>query len=125
MAVSDIILAIAVIVLNPQTSIIYQYDIQQDCFWTSFFITISSYLLVGMNLDRALAIKKPFNAANQSNEKTVMKILVCCFLAFIPGGPYLFDDTVTKCKIENPEKWCWPPIDNVTSTSRKIFKFSF
>ena len=113
LAVSDIVLAIVVIILNPQVTLIYQFDIQQKYFWLTFFITTSSYLLVGMNLDRAIAIKNILYSSQQSNKTITLKLLVCCLLAFAPGAPYLFNETLTKCKIKNPEDYCWPPSDSV------------
>ena len=66
-----------------------------------------------MNLDRAIAIKKPFYSSQQSNKTIATKILMCCLPAFVPGIPYLFNETLKKCKIKNPEQLCWPPKDSV------------
>ena len=75
-----------------------------------------------MNLDRAIAIKNILYSSQQSNKTITLKLLVCCLLAFAPGAPYLFNETLTKCKIKNPEDYCWPPSDSVMIISDLLTK---
>ena len=112
LTVSDIILAIVVTVVNPQISIIYQFDIRYMFFFGSQYTSFSSYLFVGVNLDRAVAIKKPFFASKQGTKTILLKILICFKASFVPSVPYLFNQTIIECKMRHPGKSCWPPTDN-------------
>ena len=106
-------MAVTVIVLNPYISNIYQFAVGKALFFLEQCVYFSSYLFVGMNLDRAVAIAKPFYASNQAKETILIKILASFMASLLPATPYLFDTSIQDRKVKTPEKTCWPPTENV------------
>ena len=67
--------------------------------------------LVGLNLDRSILIKSPFDLSKQGN-KVVLKKKI--FFAVFQLMFLVLDETWKECRDQNPELLCWPPKNNVS-----------
>ena len=113
LAMADIIFSVVVIATNPYFTALFNYPILVEYFVLNYFISLSTFLFVGINLDRAVLIKRHYAASKDGKYTFLKKTLACIMPSFLPPLPYLFDTTLQECRKASPEDWCWPPIDNV------------
>ena len=88
-------------------------DVHIEYFLFNYLLSVSNCLFVGINVDRAIGIKKPFTVAHGGTKTVLKKIVACWIPACLPPLPYLFDTAIEECRENTPEEWCFPPRENV------------
>ena len=116
-AVSDIMFGLTVLVTNILAEYHYQFNYNIASFWMVYIGSVSYYTFLGVNLDRAVAIKWPMKTYSRSKSKFWISILMCWLAAFLTAIPYLIDTTLAECAKHCNA--CWIAADNVSSYTKK------
>ena len=111
-AVSDIMNSFTVLIVNVLSAYHYHFNYNLLVCWMVYIGAVSFFTFLGVNVDRAFAIKMPMKTYSQSKKKFWISIILCWVAALIPSIPYLFDTTMAECAKHCSA--CWYPVDNVS-----------
>ena len=99
LSMSDILFGIVIVATNPA----FEYMLEivwrpRFAFMQYYNNCLSSFLFLGLNIDRALAIVKPMEAHVQQSRKSIKaKVIFYCILALVPSLPVLLIDYDHRC----------------------------
>ena len=90
----------------------HKFNYNFSLFFMVYIGATSWYVFLGLNIDRAYAIKYPLRTLSKSRKSNLKAIMFCWVLALLPPLPYIWDTTLSVCA-EHCDS-CWVPVDNVS-----------
>eukprot|EP00092_Neocalanus_flemingeri_P031748 GFUD01034487.1.p1 GENE.GFUD01034487.1~~GFUD01034487.1.p1 ORF type:complete len:282 (+),score=36.19 GFUD01034487.1:63-908(+) len=110
LACSDILFITITCITHTLGQFQYEFNYNITLFFMFYIGFTSYYTFLGLNIDRAYAVRYPLRVIFKSKHSNVISILSCWVLALLPSLPYLWDSSLAVCGEHCPS--CWIPVDN-------------